>query len=98
MTIQDKNTATGELSVAETYIIGKYPAFIAHILNEYHFMVLEHLLLFRCDFGTHDSVVDFELFARLLECDVHYSRIDESDTGKQCIIFALYVVDRKLSA
>lgn len=22
--------------VAETHIIGKYPAFVAHILNEYH--------------------------------------------------------------
>lgn len=66
--------------VAETYIIGKYPAFVAHILNEHHFMVLEHLLLFRCDFGTHDSVVDLQLFAGLLECDVHNSRIDESYT------------------
>lgn len=61
-------------------------------------MVLKHLLLFRCDFGPHNSVVDFELFAGLLECDVHYPRINESDTGKQCIVFALYVVDRKLSA
>ena len=66
--------------VAETYIIGKHPAFVAHILNEHHFMVLEHLLLFRCDFGTHDSVVDLQLLAGLLECDVHNSRINESDT------------------
>ena len=60
--------------VAETYIIGKYPAFVAHILNEHHLMEMQLLLLFRCDFGTHDSVVDFELFARLLECDVPSSR------------------------
>ena len=81
--------------VAETYIIGKYPAFVAHILNEHHFMVLEHLLLLRSDFGTHDSVVDLQLFTGLLECDVHYSRIDESNSGKQRIVFALYVVDGK---
>ena len=37
--------------VAETHIIGKYPAFVAHILNEYHFMVLKHLFLFGGDFG-----------------------------------------------
>ena len=61
-------------------------------------MVLEHLLLLRRDFGTHDSVVDLQLFTRLLECDVHYSRIDESDTGKQRIVFALYVVDGKLAS
>ena len=84
--------------VTETYIIGKYPAFVAHILNEHHFMVLEHLLLFRCDFGTHDSVVDLQLFTGLLECDVHYSRIDESNSGKQRIVFALYVVDGKLAS
>ena len=45
-------------------------------------MVLEHLLLLRCDFGTHDSVVDFQLFTGLFESDVHYSRIDESNPGK----------------
>ena len=84
--------------VAETYIIGKQPAFVAHILDEHHFMVLEHLFLFRCDFGTHDSVVDLQLFPGLLECDVHYSRIDESDAGKQRVVFTLYVVDGKLSA
>ena len=84
--------------VAETYVIGKYPAFVAHILNEHHFMVLEHFLLFRCDSGTHDSVVDFQLFAGLLECDVHYSRIDESYTGKQRVVFALYVIDGKLAS
>ena len=66
-----------------------------HELEEDHFMVLEHLLLFRRDFGTHDSVVAFQLFAGLLECDVHYSRIDESNPGKQCVVFALYVVDGK---
>lgn len=84
--------------VAETYVIGKHPAFVAHILNEHHFMVLEHLLLFRCDFGTHDSVVDFQLFAGLLECDVHNSRIDESYTGKQRVVFALYVVNGELAS
>lgn len=84
--------------VAETYIIGKYPAFVAHILNEHHFMVLEHLFLFGTDFGTHDSVVDLQLFAGLLECDVHYSRIDESNPGKQRVVFALYVVDGKLAS
>ena len=81
--------------VAETYIIGKDSAIVAHILNEHHFMVLEHLFLFRCDFGSHDSVVDFQLFSGLFESDVHYSRIDESNSGKQRVVFTLYVVDGK---
>ena len=81
--------------VAETHIIRKYPALVAHILHENHFMVLEHFFLFGTNFGTHDSVAHFQLFAGLLECDVHNSRINESDPGKQRIIFALYVVDRK---
>ena len=61
-------------------------------------MVLEHLLLFRYDFDPHNDVINLQLVVRLLECDVHYSRIDESNTEKQRVIFALYVVDRKLAS
>ena len=84
--------------VAETHIIGKYPAFVAHILNKYHFMVLKHLFLFGGDSGAHYGVAHFQLFPGLFECDVHYSWIDEGNAGKQRIVFTLYVVEGKLSA
>ena len=81
--------------VAETHIIREQLSGlgIAHVLNEYHSVILQYLFLFGGYLGSQNRIADLQLFVGLFECDVPYGRINIGHTGKHGVVLALYVID-----